>query len=75
MAEAAVIGVADAYWGERVEAHIVRRKDGQVSANDLMAFAAERLASYKRPKAYHFHENLPKTSSGKLRKVELRKSQ
>ena len=75
VAEAAVIGVADAYWGERVEAHIVRRKDGQVSANDLMAFAAERLASYKRPKAYHFHENLPKTSSGKLRKVELRKSQ
>ena len=75
VAEAAVIGVADPYWGERVEAHIVPRGGAQVSAEDLFAFAAERLASYKRPKGYHFHESLPKTSSGKLRKVELRKRQ
>ena len=75
VAEAAVIGVADPYWGERVEAHIVRRKDAHLSAEELAAFAAERLAAYKRPKAYHFHESLPKTSSGKLRKVELRKTQ
>lgn len=72
IAEIAVIGVADPYWGERVQAYVVLREGEAVSEEALLAFAAERLAAYKRPKRFIVVAALPKTSSGKLRKVELR---
>jgi acyl-CoA synthetase (AMP-forming)/AMP-acid ligase II len=72
IAEIAVIGVADPYWGERVQAYVVLRDGEIVTEEALLAFAAERLAGYKRPKRFIFVAALPKTSSGKLRKVELR---
>jgi acyl-CoA synthetase (AMP-forming)/AMP-acid ligase II len=73
VAEAAVVGIPDPYWGESVEAYVVLRPGAQASEQDLLDFAAERMASYKRPKRFVFLDELPRTNSGKMRKVELRK--
>ena len=51
----------------------VELKDGATAQEDeLIAFARERLAGFKTPKAVVFQE-LPKTSTGKIQKFELRK--
>ena len=66
VAEAAVIGVPDPTWGERVEAHVVTRAPVDVSALD--AWCAERLARFKRPKAIHLRDALPMSPTGKVLK-------
>ena len=73
--EAAVVGEADARWGQVVVAHVVRKAAAQeVDAQALDAFLVQgdRLAAYKRPRRYHFVDSLPKTTSGKIQKHLLR---
>jgi acyl-CoA synthetase (AMP-forming)/AMP-acid ligase II len=65
--EVAVFGVADEEWGERVCAAVV----GAVDERALRRHAMERLAPYKRPKAYFLVPELPHTPTGKLRRREL----
>jgi acyl-CoA synthetase (AMP-forming)/AMP-acid ligase II len=65
--EAAVFGVADETWGERVCAAVV----GPVTDRVLREQVAARLAPYKRPKTFFHVEELPKTSTGKLRRRAL----
>ncbi|SIO44590.1 fatty-acyl-CoA synthase [Rhodovulum sp. ES.010] len=68
----AVVAKPDEKWGE-VPCAFVELKDGHnVDADTLIAFARERLAGFKTPKAVVFQE-LPKTSTGKIQKFELRK--
>ncbi|PWG16230.1 AMP-binding protein [Salibaculum griseiflavum] len=68
----AVVAMPDEKWGE-VPCAFVEMKDGHsCSEEDLIAFARERLAGFKRPKKVVFQE-LPKTSTGKIQKFELRK--
>ena len=68
----AVVAKPDEKWGE-VPCAFVELKDGaEVSEDDLIAFARERLAGFKTPKTVVFRE-LPKTSTGKIQKFELRK--
>ncbi|MEO0486413.1 MAG: AMP-binding protein [Pseudomonadota bacterium] len=68
----AVVAKPDDKWGE-VPCAFVELKDGQTAtSDDLRAFARERLAGFKTPKAVVFQE-LPKTSTGKIQKFELRK--
>jgi long-chain acyl-CoA synthetase len=72
VAEVAVIGVPDERWGEAVKAVVVIRPDTPPSADDLVAFARERLAGYKLPRSIEFVDDLPRNPSGKVLKHELR---
>jgi acyl-CoA synthetase (AMP-forming)/AMP-acid ligase II len=72
VAEAAVVGQPDALYGEVVVAFVRLKPDTAVTAEDLDRFMLEQIAAYKRPVAYHFVDDLPRTASGKVRKVELR---
>jgi fatty-acyl-CoA synthase/long-chain acyl-CoA synthetase len=70
--EAAVFGIPSDEWGELVHAEVVARPGSGLTADDVVAFAREHLASYKVPRSIHFIDELPKTGSGKILKRELR---
>ncbi|MDO5492986.1 MAG: AMP-binding protein [Nesterenkonia sp.] len=69
VAEAAVIGVPDVRLGQEIVAFIVT--SAQVEAQELDAFARERLSRYKCPREIRFVDDLPKTASGKIRRAVL----
>ena len=70
--EVAVVGVADERWGERPRAFVVARDGREVGADELVAHVKDRLARYKAPEQVVFVDALPKTSTGKIQKFELR---
>jgi long-chain acyl-CoA synthetase len=72
VAEAAVVGAPDAAWGERVVAFVVARPGVPCDPAALDAFCLAQIARFKRPRAYHLVEALPKNSYGKVLKTELR---
>jgi long-chain acyl-CoA synthetase len=73
--DVAVIGIPDDDWGETVVAVVQPAKGvepGDDLADQLKAFAAERLASYKRPRRWDFRIELPRSEAGKLYKRTIR---
>jgi O-succinylbenzoic acid--CoA ligase len=72
VADAAVIGRADAEWQEAVTAVVVLRGDAEVSADELRSHCGGELAGFKVPKRVEFVAELPRTASGKLMRRELR---
>lgn len=72
--EAAVIGVPDDKWGERVHAVLVLKAGVVPDTDSVIAFARTRLAGYKLPKTVEVVAELPKNAAGKVAKNELRKS-
>ncbi|WP_250516608.1 acyl-CoA synthetase [Caballeronia sp. INDeC2] len=68
----AVVAKPDARWGETPCAFVELKSGAQVSAEDLIAHCKKHLAGFKVPRAIEFCE-LPKTSTGKIQKFELRK--
>jgi O-succinylbenzoic acid--CoA ligase len=71
VAEAAVHGIADPEWGQRVVATIVLRAGNTATADDLRGYCRIRLAGYKVPRVFRFSRELPRTVSGKLLRRSL----
>jgi malonyl-CoA/methylmalonyl-CoA synthetase len=73
VAEVAVVGAPSEEWGETVAAFVVPHgAGGPPAAEELLAFAAERLAAFKRPRVVRFVSSLPRNALGKVLKQELR---
>jgi fatty-acyl-CoA synthase len=72
--EVAVVGLPDQRWGERPAAWVVLRGEARPTEEELRDHVRARLARFKTPDRFIFVESLPKTGTGKVRKVELRQS-
>ncbi|HVN12080.1 MAG TPA: long-chain fatty acid--CoA ligase [Kineosporiaceae bacterium] len=70
--EAAVIGKPDERLGEEVIAFVSIAPDARVTPEELIAYARERVAAYKYPREVHILPELPKGTTGKILKTELR---
>ena len=74
VAEVAVFGIFDQRWGETVCAVVVPVERGALRKEDIDRHCRQFLSDYKCPKKIVIADTLPKTSTGKIRKVELRES-
>ena len=70
--EAAAIGVPDERLGERTVVAVLLRAGASTTEEDLLAWGASRLAAYKRPRAVHVVDELPRTGTQKVAKTVLR---
>ncbi|MGH2319221.1 long-chain-fatty-acid--CoA ligase [Planococcus sp. SE5232] len=70
--EAVAIGIADPYRGESVKAIIVKKADKDISEEQLIAWAKDKMAAYKVPRVIEFRDELPKTNVGKILRRALR---
>ena len=70
--QVAVIGIPDPKWGEVVAAVVVPTEGSSVTEDDVIEFARESVASYKKPHHVWFVDKLPTSAYGKVLKRELR---
>jgi len=70
--EAAVIGVPDVEWGERVMAVVVPKRGTPLTADEVMAWCHAGLATFKKPEIVHFVSELPRNAVGKVLRKDLR---
>jgi fatty-acyl-CoA synthase len=72
--ECAVVAAPHAHWGEMPAAILVLRKNQQLTQDELIDFLSKQIAKYKLPRIVRFSEtSLPKTGTGKVMKLALRK--
>ena len=74
IADAAVVGVPDALYGEAVAAFVQPRPGARLQAQAVMEYCRARLTGYKKPRHVVFVDSLPRNSLGKVLKSELRKA-
>ncbi|HEY1970685.1 MAG TPA: AMP-binding protein [Pseudonocardia sp.] len=70
--EAAVVGVPDEYRGETVKAFVSLRPGESVTEAELIDYCKANMAAYKYPRSIEFIDDLPKTTTGKVLRRELR---
>jgi fatty-acyl-CoA synthase len=70
--DVAVIGVPDEKWGERPKAFVVLKAGEEAGEQELIDHVKSKIARYKAPREVAFLDELPKTSTGKVPKFELR---
>ncbi|SEB79069.1 Acyl-CoA synthetase (AMP-forming)/AMP-acid ligase II [Streptomyces misionensis] len=70
--EACVVGVPDEQWGEAVKAVVVIQPGTTVTAEELIAFCADRLDRFKKPRSVDFVPGLPHNRNGKLDRKAVR---
>ncbi len=71
--EAAVIGIPDPVWGEKITAIVVNKEEERCDTQDIIRFCKQHMAPFKAPKEVIFSDKLPKTGSAKICKYKLRK--
>jgi fatty-acyl-CoA synthase len=71
VADVAVLGVADAEFGQRLQAFVVPRPDAHPSADELKAWVKANVARYKVPREVVFVAQLPRNATGKLLRAQL----
>jgi acyl-CoA synthetase (AMP-forming)/AMP-acid ligase II len=69
--EAAVVGVPDETWGERVKAAVVLEDGHELTAEELQEYVDARLADYKKPREVVFLDALPRNPTGKVLKADV----
>ncbi|MFC7157566.1 class I adenylate-forming enzyme family protein [Halomarina halobia] len=71
ISEAAVVGVPDENWGERVKAVIVLEDGATLTAEEVTTYVEARLADFKKPREVQFRDDLPRNPTGKVIKAQL----
>ena len=64
--ECCIIAAQDSYRGETVKAVIVKKPGSTATADEIVAWAHDKMAAYKAPRLVEFVENLPKSATGKV---------
>ena len=72
IAEAAVFGVDDEKFGQRLKAVVVTKGSKKISEDEVKKYVKSNLAGYKVPRDVEFVDELPRTSTGKVLKRELK---
>ena len=69
--EAAVVGVKDEVLGEAIKAYVVLKEGITLTEKDILRFCSRHLEEFMVPKYIEFSKELPKTSTGKIKKTDL----
>jgi acyl-CoA synthetase (AMP-forming)/AMP-acid ligase II len=72
--EAAVIGVPDPEWGEKIHAVVALKEGQRLTEQEIIDYTVEHIASFKKPKSVQFVDRLPRSAAGKVLKRVLKEA-
>ncbi len=71
VAEAAVVGVPDAHWGEDIAGYVVLKPEAGCDERELLRFCRGEIGDFKTPSKIYFVADLPKGPAGKIQRLKL----